>query len=309
MCIGRMFVFVCVCVCFYILESTVKGGMQHVLNPLNSVDSPAWYEKHRWSGTDPALCQRSVSIRKAVNIGGVRVCGADSRHGHVAAIYYYVSKFLTSWLIWQFQCVGCPQRLMETCQTSHWRCWGVICRRNPHSDPMKTCVADGLIWRGWGPGDGLSWLRRPIKKNVIVNNRRRWFMTITQWHPPNSCPGLGTLNVSCFTVKLSSSTSMWKLTSRWYLHLGSKPMRWCWQSATEACCAALSHSQFSLILPKFEFRPSTGSPSARRCCLPAPDSLSGSLTGSPGLRLSSTGTSCYPLFWYSLGWHHRYRQW
>lgn len=167
------------CVCFYMLESTVKGGMQHVLNPLNSVDSPAWYEKHRWSGTDPALCQRSVSIRKAVNIGGVRVCGADSRHGHVAAIYDYVSKFLTSWLIWQFQCVGCPQRLMETCQTSHWRCWGVICRRNPHSDPMKTCVADGLIWRGWGPGDGLSWLRRPIKKNVIVNNRRRWFMIIT----------------------------------------------------------------------------------------------------------------------------------
>lgn len=132
-----------------------------------------------------------VAQRQLILVLYVCVCGADSRHSHIAAIYDDVSKLLTSWLIWQFQCVGCPQRLMETSQTSHWWWWGVTCRRSPCSDPMKTCVADGLIWRGWGPGDGLSWLRRTIKKNVSVNNKRRWFMTWSRMAPIQVLSGSG----------------------------------------------------------------------------------------------------------------------
>lgn len=96
----------------------------------------------------------------------VRTCVrvADSRHSHVAAIYDDVSEVRTSRLIRQLQIVGCPQWLMETSQTSHWRRWGVICRRSPWSKPMKPHVADGLIGRRWGPVDWLRWLETTITK-------------------------------------------------------------------------------------------------------------------------------------------------
>lgn len=97
------------------------------------------------------------------------MCGGDSRHSHIAAIYDDVSELLASQLIWQLQSVGGPQWLMETSQASHRGCRGVVCGRSPGSDPVKPHVANGLIWRGRGPSDGLSWLRRTIKTQVSAS--------------------------------------------------------------------------------------------------------------------------------------------
>lgn len=77
-------------------------------------------------------------------------------HSHVAAVYDDVSELRTSWLIGQLQSVGGPQRLVETSQAGHRGRLGVVRGRMSDSAPVKPHVADGLIVRGRGPGDGLS---------------------------------------------------------------------------------------------------------------------------------------------------------
>lgn len=95
---------------------------------------------------------------------------ADSRHGHVAAVYDYVSEIWTSRLIRQLQRVGSLQRLMKTSQTRHRWGGGVIRRRRPRRSPVEAHVADCLIGRGWRSGDGLSCLRKTRKGRTMM-----WF--------------------------------------------------------------------------------------------------------------------------------------
>lgn len=123
----------------------------------------------------------SLSMTESVSVS-VCVCGTDSRHSHVAAIYDDVSELLTSWLIWQLQSVRSSQWLMETSQTSHRGKWGVVCR-SPCSDSMKPHVANGLIRRGWRPGDGLSWLKTKMK-TMMYKILERQGDDLHQWPQP-----------------------------------------------------------------------------------------------------------------------------
>lgn len=88
-----------------------------------------------------------------------RALSAHSRHGYVAAVDYDVPQLLASGLVGQFQGVWCLQGLLETGQSGQRQWWRRLAGRGrPGTEPVKPCVANGLIGRGSRPAGGLSWL-------------------------------------------------------------------------------------------------------------------------------------------------------
>lgn len=87
---------------------------------------------------------------------------ADSRHGHVAAVDDDVPEVRRARLVGQLQGVGGPQRLVEAGQAGH-RGRSLVGGRGL---PSELGMADGLVRRGRGSGEGRSCLGRSTRTAV-----------------------------------------------------------------------------------------------------------------------------------------------
>lgn len=87
---------------------------------------------------------------------------ADSRHGHVAAVDDDVPEVRRARLIGQLQGIGGPQRSVEAGEAGHWG-RSLVGGRGL---PSELVMANGLVRRGRGSGEGRSCLGRSMRTGV-----------------------------------------------------------------------------------------------------------------------------------------------